>query len=141
MENASKALLIAASILIVIILIAFGMKTINSTAGTQESLETTMDATAKASFNNKFTSYVGNNKSASQAKGLANVVVSNNATDSNHQVSITITTDAPDSSSSATYSDSLDITNNCAALSGQCEISIGAMSADGFITNIIITKK
>ena len=129
MENASKALLIA-----------FGMKTINSTAGTQESLETTMDATAKASFNNKFTSYVGNNKSASQAKGLANVVVSNNATDSNHQVSITIKTDAP-ASSSATYSDSLDITNNCAALSGQCEISIGAMSADGFITNIIITKK
>lgn len=140
MENASKALLIAASILIVIILIAFGMKTINSTAGTQESLETTMDATAKASFNNKFTSYVGNNKSASQAKGLANVVVSNNATDSNHQVSITIKTGTSDSSGE-TYSDSLAITNNCAALSGQCEISIGDMSADGFITNIIITKK
>lgn len=80
MENASKALLIAASILIVIILIAFGMKTLNSTKGTQDSVQTTMDGTEKASFNNKFTAYCGTNKSAAQAKALANVVVSNNAT-------------------------------------------------------------
>lgn len=140
MENASKALLIAASILIVIILIAFGMQTINSTKGTQASVKTTMDATEKASFNNKFTSYVGKNKSAAEAKGLANVVVSNNATDSIHQVSITIKTSASDTTGS-TYSTSLDITNNCAGLSGQCEILIGNVSAEGFITNIIITKK
>ena len=37
MENATKALLIAAAVLIVILLIAFGMKIFNSTSGVSQS--------------------------------------------------------------------------------------------------------
>ena len=80
MENASKALLIAASILIVILLIAFSVSIFNSTSGTKESVESTLTATEKATHNNKFTAYFGQVKSAAQAKALANVVISHNAT-------------------------------------------------------------
>ncbi len=55
MENASKALLIAAAVLIVILLIAFGMRIFNSTsdvsgqaAQTGEQLSTQTDTAAKA---------------------------------------------------------------------------------------------
>lgn len=82
MENASKALLIAASLLIVILLIAMGMKVFNSTAGTTDNVETTMNATEIATFNSKFTAYAGT-KSLSQVKALANVVIANNATSDN----------------------------------------------------------
>ena len=79
MENASKALLIAASILIAIILIAFAVKTINSTSGTQESLEQTMTAAEVTMFNNKFTKYLGDNKSPAEARALVNEVIAYNA--------------------------------------------------------------
>lgn len=39
MENASKALLIAGSVLVVIVLIAVGMRILNSTAGASESAQ------------------------------------------------------------------------------------------------------
>lgn len=138
MENASKALLIAASVLIVILLIAFGISIFRSGQGTGDALEVTMDATEKGLFNSKFTSYCGTSKSAAQAKALANAVVSSNATDSEHQVSITI---KEDSSTIGEFTTSLAITNNCASISGQCKIEIGNISDDGYITNIIITKK
>lgn len=79
MENASKALLIAGSVLIAILLIAVGMKVFNSTTNTTDSAKTTMEATAIATFNNKFIPYIGTNKSGSQVRSLINVVVSSNA--------------------------------------------------------------
>ena len=77
MENASKALLIAASILIVILLIAIGMRVFNSTSGTTDSVEVTMNATEKATFNAKFTAYIGK-KSSAQVKTLANLIIASN---------------------------------------------------------------
>lgn len=131
MENASKALLIAASILVVIILIALGMKTLNATKDTQDSVETTMEGTEMASFNNKFTSYFGNNKSAAQAKALASVVVSNNAT-TDTIVAITIVSP---SSLAGEYTTSMDITNKVSSLTGKGKIDAGKYS-NGKIINI-----
>ena len=78
MENASKALLIAGSILIVILLIAMGVKVFNSTKGTTDSAETTMNTAAIAMFNNKFTPYLGTNKTKSQAISMINIILANN---------------------------------------------------------------
>ena len=78
MENASKALLISASVLIVILLIAFGMRIFNSTSGTGDQVEGTMQTTEMAMFNNKFLSYSGS-QSGSNVKALANVVIAHNA--------------------------------------------------------------
>lgn len=82
MENASKALLIAGSILIVILLIAMGVRVFNSTQGTTDSVEGTMQTTEVAMFNNKFMQYIGNNKSKNDALNLVNMLIANNSTNS-----------------------------------------------------------
>ena len=87
MENATKALLIAGSILIAILLIAIGMRVFSSTSGTTDSVESTMSSTEIATFNNKFTQYVGTRNKA-QVMALLNVAISNNATIPAHKVTI-----------------------------------------------------
>ena len=62
MENASKALLIAGSILIAILLIAMAVKVVNPTKVLTDSAKITLDATEIAMFNNKFTPYFGTDK-------------------------------------------------------------------------------
>ena len=86
MENASKALLIAGSILIVILLIAFGMRIVNYSSGPVDSVEDTMKTTEIATFNSKFLQYAGTNKSLSQVKSLANMIIAHNATDTKYKV-------------------------------------------------------
>lgn len=88
MENATKALLIAGSILIAILLIAMGVKIFNSTSGTAKSAQSTMDATEVAMFNNKWLKYVGNNKNKSTAISLLNDVIVNNSTNSDKKVGV-----------------------------------------------------
>lgn len=87
MENATKALLIAGSILIAILLIAFGMKILIPATSTVDSSESAMKTTDMATFNSKFTAYIGT-KNKAQVMSLLNVVIANNAT-SNHSVTIT----------------------------------------------------
>ena len=53
MENTSKALLIAAAILIAILLISFGMKILNSTEGTLSSAESTGEAISSSTSSAK----------------------------------------------------------------------------------------
>ena len=87
MENASKALLIAGSVLIVILLIAVGVRIYSSTQGVTESTEGTMTATQKAQFNSKFTQYIGT-KTEAQTRALINTVISSNATNNLYVVKI-----------------------------------------------------
>ena len=94
MENATKALLIAGSILIAILLIAVGVRIFNSTQGTADNAETTMNATEIATFNNKFLKYNGK-QSGSQLKSLANEVIAHNA-NSTRKVSFAGKTDSSD---------------------------------------------
>ena len=87
MENATKALIIAGSILIVILLIAFGLRILNSSKVTTEETETKMNTASATAFNNKFMPYVGENKTKAQVISLINLAVANNAV-SSHKVSI-----------------------------------------------------
>ena len=54
MENATKALLIAGSVLVAILLIAMGLRIFNSTSGTTEQSQKVMDTTAITTFNSQF---------------------------------------------------------------------------------------
>lgn len=135
MENASKALLIAASVLIVILLIAFGISIFRSGQGTGDALEVTMSATEKASFNSKFTSYCGTNKSAAQAKALAQVIISNNATNT---LKVDVNIDSAEYNSSSTDDFGTDLTNAVSALSGM--VKIEAIYENGIVTKMRITK-
>lgn len=87
MENATKALLIAGSVLIAILLIVFGLKILNSTNGTTKETESSMKTTSASSFNNKFMPYVGKNISKNQAISLINMVAANNAV-SEHKITV-----------------------------------------------------
>ena len=91
MENATKALLIAGSVLIAILLIAMGVRIFSSTSSTVESSEATMQATAITTFNTQFAGYTGSNISASKVNTLKQKVIASNAVNKEHQVSGSIT--------------------------------------------------
>ena len=80
MENASKALLIAGAILIVILLIGVGMMVYQ---GAQEGLQTgltQMDTQSKTMFNSTFTKYQGNRVSGTRVRALLQDVIASNNT-------------------------------------------------------------
>lgn len=87
MENATKALLIAGSVLIAILLIAVGLRIFNSTQGTVESTKKTMDTTSITMFNSQFTQYRGT-QSESNTRALIEKVIVNNTTNKNHLVKV-----------------------------------------------------
>jgi len=87
MENASKALLIAGSILIAIILIAIAVRIIQANKPQIQSVEDNMSATEKATFNSKFIKYYGNNKTKGTVLALINEAIASNA-NSDKQVTI-----------------------------------------------------
>ena len=85
MENATKALIIAGSILIVIVLIALGISILSSTSDVTDQVDSVSDSMAQSVFNSQFNSYFGNSISGTQTKALVQKVISNNTT-SSHKV-------------------------------------------------------
>lgn len=90
MENATKALLIAGSVLVAILLITMGIRIIGSTKGTVESAQGTMDATAITTFNSQFTGYLNRTLTVSQVNTLEQKIIASNAVNKGkHNVSFT----------------------------------------------------
>lgn len=87
MENASKALLIAAAVLIVILLIAFGMRIFNSTGDTSGQAEQTASSTSMQTFNAQFTAYKGKITGTS-FRNLVSVVNTSNKGNPQHIVTM-----------------------------------------------------
>ena len=128
MENASKAILIAGSILIAILLITLGIRVFNAAADPSDSVESTMTAAQKALFNSKFTAYTGTRKTLAQVKALADVVIAHNATDKDHQVTF------------CGKSSAVDISNAAASFPvGSYTISISGYDSDGLVKAISIS--
>lgn len=140
MENASKALLIAGSVLVVILLIAMGVRVLNSTQGTTDATQTTMQATEIAMFNNKFTQYTGDNKKYAQVKSLLDLISASNST-SDRKITVFA---GPISGTATGYM----LPNNYGSIQLELEdktnysfsIFVGNASydSDGFIKNIYI---
>lgn len=76
MENATKALLIAAAILVAILIISLGLVVYNMAAETVQGINMS-DQEVKA-FNDKFTRYEGTNKKGTNVNALYNEVIQNN---------------------------------------------------------------
>ena len=106
MENASKALLIAGSVLIVILLIAMGMKIFRSQDDMADQVETNVQTTELLTFNNKFYKYAGKQK-GTQVKALINDVIAHNATEEVRKVKINEKTNPGDISSLLSNIDSM----------------------------------
>lgn len=88
MENASKALLIAGAVLIVILLISVGIMIFNSSKGLFGSATASMSEQEQKMFNDKFTMYEGNNVSGTQLQELIRAVKTSNMNDDNPQITI-----------------------------------------------------
>lgn len=79
MENASKALLIAGAILIVILIIGIGMLVYNATLGTIDEGVRQMSSQEKDMFNQQFEQYSGNRVNGSNVKALLRKIRDNNS--------------------------------------------------------------
>ncbi|MBQ6992471.1 MAG: hypothetical protein IJN50_06170 [Clostridia bacterium] len=82
MENASKALLIAGAILIVILLIAVGMLVYSQSRGAIDTGVAQMSSAEINMFNAQFTKFEGKQTKAT-AKMLLETIVDNNSTNKN----------------------------------------------------------
>ena len=78
MENATKALLIAASVLIVIVLVALGVALLNSSPDVTGQAKSVGESTAIQAFNGQFTSYLGDNQSAAMVRTVMTVARTSN---------------------------------------------------------------
>ena len=76
MENATKALLIAAAVLVAILIISLGLVVYNSSAETVN--QANMSQQEVQSSNEKFTRYNGQNKRGSEVNAMLNTVLSAN---------------------------------------------------------------
>lgn len=85
MENATKALLIAASVLIVIVLIAVGIKILGSTQGVTNEVDKVSESLAISVHNSQFTDYEGTQKGA-EVKALISKAIATWRNDSPRNV-------------------------------------------------------
>lgn len=122
MENASKALLIAGSILVCILIVAVGMFIYNSSGSSIQSSVSTMSTSEIEAYNVKYTMYEGEQTGAN-IKSLVGVLVSNASTNEDENDRIpglcleyekdTMDSGIPENGETSTYLDALqDIKHN-----------------------------
>lgn len=96
MENATKALLIAAAILIAIVLISIGVYVLSIGQNAMSGADMTEQEIA--TFNAKFNSYEGTNVMGSKVNALIQAVATNNVTEGDNGKKINIKYKAADGS-------------------------------------------
>lgn len=152
MENASKALLIAGAILIVILLIAVGMMVYRGAQGSINKAIGQMSSTEKDIHNSQFEPYLGTNKSGSELRTLYSKVITNNSEDDNIDVVISNITVAPSGTTTAMTASTVTATSTTPLTSAQesasmsniktgasARYNVEAFYNDGVITGINVT--
>lgn len=133
MENATKALIIAGSVLIVIVLISVGVSILSSTRGLENNTKETADVMETNSFNSRFNGYVGPNMSGSQIRSLCSTAIASNAKNTAHQVSLSLT-------DGASGSDSTSISTIASSVSANARYGVvPAYDAAGYIITLTIS--
>ena len=87
MENATKALLIAAAVLISILVISIGLIVFRMASGTIQ--DANLNEAEIASFNEKFQAFQGKTISGSKVNAMLRTVLSHNTVDTGKKVSVT----------------------------------------------------
>ena len=82
MENASKALIIAGSVLIAILIISLGLFIFKSTEGTTDQTKKLGETLEVQQFNSQFLKYCGDSVKGSQVRTLCEVIIAHNANSS-----------------------------------------------------------
>ena len=145
MENASKALLIAGAILIVIVLISIGRVIVQSAQGiVDESSSMTTDQET-STFNRRFETYQGTQKGATIQSLLSAVSVNNAENKSGgHKISVIIKDDkitAEGKDTGITDSKILSQISADIQTSARYKVVMSGRDADSYINEITIEKK
>lgn len=132
MENATKALIIAASVLIVIVLIAVGIKILGSAQGVTNDVDRVTEATGQAYFNSQYTDYAGIQK-GTQVKAVLNKAAASCRTDSTRKVTVTM--------GGATYNTSSGISSLMSSINvtQSYTVSVTIDDTTGYVTGITIS--
>ena len=106
MENASKALIIAASVLLAILIVSLGVRIFNKAQSSYD--DTDLDSSEITMFNSKFERY-DNKRLGSQVKSLISYCISNANTNSEEPSKLPTVTmvDCTDATGSSTASDNI----------------------------------
>ncbi len=148
MENASKALLIAGAVLIVIVLISVGMMIVNSSQDVTDQVGDLTTSQSVSTFNNQFNKYQGTQKGSAVKKLLEEVATSNatNTETSQHFVNVTITGESKiGNGQNTTYfhdnKNGLTAAASKITTSARYEVVMETTDGEGYIDSISITKK
>lgn len=141
MENASKALLIAGAVLIVIVLISVGMMIVQNSSDIAGQVGDLSTDQAVQAFNTRFQNYQGNQKGAS-VRSLLAVLSTNNSTNSSGHI-ITVKLTATKDGTEESISKSADLTKKAADIvsSASYSVQMSALDDEGYITEITIKRK
>lgn len=134
MENATKALLIAAAVLIAILIISLGLVVYNNSASTVN--QANLSSQEIQAQNEKFTRYNGTNKRGSEVNSLLQTALNYNlnTTDDGNKVTVTGKNGAPSLATTATS-----ITTQ-ADTSALYTIEVNYGGAGGLVNEVIVTK-
>lgn len=134
MENATKALLIAAAVLIAILIITLGLVVYNNSANTVN--QANLSSQEIQAQNEKFTRYNGTNKRGSEVNSLLQTVLNYNlnTTDDGNKVTVTGKNGAPSLATTATS-----ITTQ-ADTSALYTIEVKYEGAGGLVSEVVVTK-
>ncbi len=141
MENASKALLIAGAVLIVIVLISVGMMIVQQSQGLLGDVGDVTSNQSVTAFNTPYENYQGTQKGASIRTLMGNVSTNNSTNASGHVITIKLKLTADGQEEELTTS--TDITKKAAEIIASARYSVVATNkdAEGYITEISITRK
>ena len=136
MENASKALLIAAAILLVILIISLGIYIYNQAQDTVNN--NGMDQTEIQAFNNKFSKYESTGTTTgTQVRSLIQEMVASNASNPSHEVTMDLT--YKKSNGTSVKDSSTDPSSN--NINSRAKYSVELKYGNGGYVNQIIIKE
>lgn len=130
MENASKALLFAAGILIAIILISVAVYIVSMANDSTDQVGATMTEMQLSSFNSKFTTYAGV-RSGSQVKALVEAINASNENNAESALIVEISGDGIDNAGAPT--------NNKFTGGSAKKYNIEITKVDGAVKTITVT--
>lgn len=140
MENATKALLIAAAVLIAIILISLGLAVVRQ--GQEAVQDADLSEAEATQFNSKFTVYEGTSVSTANVNAMLNAVFAHNNQEAASGTGRYVSVSSKDSAG-ATEVQALPggTTASVSRVSGNNYYSVQCNYSAGIVNKIVITKK
>jgi len=140
MENASKALLIAGAVLIIILIIGVGMAIFGAGQGNVDSAIAQMSAQEKQIYNSQFDQYAGT-ITPTKLKNLSSAVVANNgSSDSKTEVTLKVVARASNPKvTGGEFVDTMVGTPQLGTANTRFEVTFGYV--EGLITTITATEQ